>query len=253
LIVEDDPSVRRMLEYVLADEGFAVATADSAERGLAAMGSSGFDVVVLDKNLPGMSGVDLLKRLREQDKQTGCLVITAYPSRESAERMAALGIDGFIKKPFDDVLAIGPRVTQVVELARRCPLHSSARHGSARPGRRRLLVGSADPQVTQLIGQAAPDQLELAFARNGVALAEQLDAGACQLVVIDGELPDCDLPGLLRKVTSTHPDLACFVLARRQSLHDLLGLIDMGVRGVLEPDVAPLELRDRLRLALPVD
>lgn len=67
LIVEDEAKISRLLEIELESEGYEVAKADNGLDGLSAYRSGSFDLVLLDVMLPGMSGIELLRRIRSQD------------------------------------------------------------------------------------------------------------------------------------------------------------------------------------------
>lgn len=104
LLIDDDALMRRSLSFNLEQAGFSVRTAASAEDGLAQAGREKPDLVLLDINLPGMDGLDALKRLREQ---MGLAVIFVTARRRELDQVVGLelGADDYITKPFDfDVL-----------------------------------------------------------------------------------------------------------------------------------------------------
>ena len=69
LIVDDERSIRELLEIVLKKEGFEVTSAPSAEEGLAQVKTTEFDLIVSDINMPDMSGIDLLREVRDEQFQ----------------------------------------------------------------------------------------------------------------------------------------------------------------------------------------
>jgi DNA-binding response OmpR family regulator len=121
LIVEDESALAENLCRGLAEEGFAVewaATAEAAERVLT---SRGFDVIVLDLRLPGKDGLTLLRQLRATRRLTPVLILTARASLE--ERVSGLdaGADDYLAKPF----AFAELVARIKALARRHAADSS--------------------------------------------------------------------------------------------------------------------------------
>lgn len=100
LIVEDEPDLLKILASSLREAGFAVDTADNGLDGLHKARVSNYDAVVLDWMLPGMSGIDLLHKLR-QEKKTPVLLLTA----RDAVRDRVTGLDGgaddYLVKPFN--------------------------------------------------------------------------------------------------------------------------------------------------------
>jgi two-component system response regulator MprA len=100
LIVEDDPPVRRMLERSLAAEGFVVRSAADGGAALAMTEESAPDLVVLDVAMPGISGIDVCRRLREKGMRGGVLMLTARDGVEDRVRGLEAGADDYVVKPF---------------------------------------------------------------------------------------------------------------------------------------------------------
>jgi FixJ family two-component response regulator len=98
-VVDDDASIRKALSSLLRSMGYAVALFDSGEAFLAAPESG--DCVITDLQMPGMSGLDLLERLREHGIDTPVIVITAFPEPAVRQRALQLGARAFFSKPFD--------------------------------------------------------------------------------------------------------------------------------------------------------
>ncbi|MDF1536021.1 MAG: sigma-54 dependent transcriptional regulator [bacterium] len=115
LIVDDERSMREMLEIFLRREGYAVAGSANAAGALAAMaGEDSFDLVVSDINMPGLSGLDLLREVRKSDSGIPVIMITAYGSPDSAVEAMKLGAADYITKPFR-IEEIKSRISAVIE------------------------------------------------------------------------------------------------------------------------------------------
>ncbi len=100
LLVDDDPGLRRVVEYQLGEEGYGVASVGSAHEALDALHESRFDLVVTDVLMPGMDGLELLDRARLLHPDTVVVVITAHGDVETAVRAMQLGAQDFVEKPF---------------------------------------------------------------------------------------------------------------------------------------------------------
>jgi two-component system NtrC family response regulator len=100
-VVEDEAVQRRLMTEALREAGHDVTGFESAEALLAVGESAAFDVVLTDLRLPGMSGVELLRRLREIDPELQALVITAYATIETAVEAIKAGAYGYLRKPID--------------------------------------------------------------------------------------------------------------------------------------------------------
>ena len=115
LIVDDDTSVRRMLERTLAAEGYATTTAADGGAALVAAERSAPDLVVLDVAMPGLDGLAVCRRLRAKGVTTPILLLTARDTIEDRVRGLDAGADDYLVKPF----ATPELLARVRALARR--------------------------------------------------------------------------------------------------------------------------------------
>jgi two-component system NtrC family response regulator len=118
LLVDDDESLRRVVEYQLGEAGFSVTTAASAEEALGVLHGKTFRLLVTDVLMPGMSGLDLLDRVRVLRPDTVVVVITAHGDVATAVRAMKLGAFDFLEKPFprERLLVAVRRALEFVEL-----------------------------------------------------------------------------------------------------------------------------------------
>ncbi len=100
LVVDDELSMREFLSILLEREGYDVAVAGSAEEALRMMESALFDMVLSDVNMPGLSGIELLARIKEKSPETAVLMLTAYSAADQAVEAMKLGAYDYIGKPF---------------------------------------------------------------------------------------------------------------------------------------------------------
>lgn len=101
LLIEDDPRLVTMLRQLLVEVGYTVDVAFDGQRGLHLGLTGDYDVVILDRGLPAIDGLDLLGRLRGQGMDTPVLVLSALGN--PADRVAGLdaGAEDYLGKPFD--------------------------------------------------------------------------------------------------------------------------------------------------------
>jgi DNA-binding response OmpR family regulator len=100
LIVEDETIMRESLRDWLKEEGYEVDTAESGEEALQKIGEKEFGVAVLDLRLPGKDGLEVLREATAQNPKFKGVIITAYPSVETAVEAMKIGAVSYIVKPF---------------------------------------------------------------------------------------------------------------------------------------------------------
>ncbi len=99
LIVDDEPIVREAIRDWLKDAGYDVAIAESGEEALELIAKQDFGVMVVDVRLPGMTGIKVLKEVKARRPEIKSIVITAYPTSETAAEAAVLGAVNYLVKP----------------------------------------------------------------------------------------------------------------------------------------------------------
>lgn len=102
LIVEDEPSVAKGLQLVLDDEGYQVDWAANGNDALEKFKGNGFNLVVADLRLPDINGMEVIREIKSERPETEVVVITGYPSVETAVASAKMGVRDYLKKPFTD-------------------------------------------------------------------------------------------------------------------------------------------------------
>jgi two-component system NtrC family response regulator len=120
LVIDDDESLRRVLEYNLAQEGYAVLTAGSGEQGLELLKKEGADLVVTDVRMPGMDGLHVLEGVRKVDPNIQVIILTAFGTIEMAVEAMKAGAFHYISKPFnrDELKLTIKKALQLKELER---------------------------------------------------------------------------------------------------------------------------------------
>jgi len=101
LIVDDNKDFTDSLEALLKESGFDVRSAQDANAAIQEFRKKIYQVVLLDLKMPGMSGEDLLKELKHIDSDASVIIMTAYPSIESAVSTIKLNASAYLTKPFE--------------------------------------------------------------------------------------------------------------------------------------------------------
>lgn len=103
LIVDDFSTMRRIIKNLLRDLGFSnTQEADDGQTALPMLKTGDFDFLVTDWNMPGMTGIDLLRAVRADDKLSSLpvLLVTAEAKRDQIVEAAQAGVNGYVIKPF---------------------------------------------------------------------------------------------------------------------------------------------------------
>ena len=100
LIIEDEKLIRWSLRQRFQEEGYVIEDAETGSEGLAKMSRTIFDLVMLDYKLPDMTGLDVLRKIREEDADVVVLMMTAYSNVENAVEAMRLGAFDYVSKPF---------------------------------------------------------------------------------------------------------------------------------------------------------
>jgi DNA-binding response OmpR family regulator len=167
LVVDDDPSLRRMLERTLSAEGYAVTVAGDGGAALAAVERTAPDVIVLDVAMPSPDGLAVCRRLRARGLATPILMLTARDAVDSRVEGLEAGADDYLVKPF-----------ALAELIAR--LRALTRRDDTGP-----LLSYADLVLDISRGHATRNGASIALTAREVALLELLLRDATRTVTRD--------------------------------------------------------------------
>ena len=144
LVVDDSAETRELLDRHLSSQGYSVLTAADVAQALRILGSTKVDLVITDLKLPGVSGLDLVRHVRENLKDTAIMMITGYPSVESAVAAVKSGAQEYLTKPFtkEELLGTVRRVVEGLNLRA-----ADLAHRDLIPGFPLELVGESEPMV----------------------------------------------------------------------------------------------------------
>ena len=205
LLIEDDESLCLSLSYQLRQDGFAPETCHDGEEGLLWARQQGYDLILLDRMLPGMDGLTLLRQLRREGIHTPVIFLTALGQLGDKTGGLDAGADDYIVKPFayDELLA---RIRCVLRRPAVLSGGDLLRYGDVTydPGSLILRRGTASTALSKRLG----DLLELFLRNPGQTLPRQtilLRVWGMETEVEDGNLDNYTyfLRRSLRKVGST--------------------------------------------------
>ena len=157
LLIDDEPAVREGIERTLRSAGYAVQTAATGEEGLTLARGGVFDVILSDMRMPGISGLDLLRQLRDSKIDAAFIIMTGFGTVDTAVEAMKMGAVDFVQKPFfrDELLMRVRSASERRQLARQVDLLQ--RHVDA-PASIDSLIGESPAmmRVKALIARAGP-------------------------------------------------------------------------------------------------
>ncbi len=109
LVADDEKNLRALYQMELEDEGYDVETAANADEVLVKLDKQNYDVIVLDIQMPGMSGIDLLQKIMARDKRQPVILNTAFPSHR----------DNFMTWPADAYIVKSSDTTELKQAVRK--------------------------------------------------------------------------------------------------------------------------------------
>jgi CheY-like chemotaxis protein len=230
LLVEDEPTLQRILGSVLGDAGHRVEAVGTAEHAIERLEDGDFDLVLTDKNLPKMNGLELLAELRAWErggrKPIGVMMVTGYPSRDTALQALADDADGYLVKPFRSLTHAVDQVQVVLGANLR------ARREAQRRARvvARALGGLPEDLVGQTVAVLGVDHAALALRKAGAVV---VGGGGLERagVVVAATLQDIAAAAVAR------PGLGHVLADAGATFQDVVALIGAGGGAIVDADL----------------
>ena len=168
LIVDDDQSMRYSLNRMLEGQGFLVSPAKNGTEALERFEQEKPDLVIMDIKMPGQSGLEVLREIKERDPKALVILMTAFGTTETAIEAMKFGAFDYILKPFDipQMRGLVERALEVSRMMKKIVSLPDREEGEAAE---ETIVGSspAMQQIYKMIGQVAPT--ESPFSSGGRA------------------------------------------------------------------------------------
>ena len=99
LVIDDEPMVAGVVAEALQSEGYQVVVAGSGEEGLRLIETNSPDAVFLDIVMPGMDGIEVLRRIRERTRDLPVIILTGWATERQLDEVRTLGVTDVISKP----------------------------------------------------------------------------------------------------------------------------------------------------------
>jgi DNA-binding response OmpR family regulator len=277
LIVDDEPSVLMALEAGLEQSGCSIESVKTGEEALERFRKGMFDLVLVDKNLPGMDGVELIRKILLEDNDVALFMITGYPSVESALETLELGIDGYIAKPFDDIFEVTRKIMESVKRLKKFrdktrrttesglvrtltrarkaggrikkALEQTRHLAASQPEGRELTILVASPELSEvefIARQLKGSRDKILFLTSADDVMEHARKNAPDVLILDACFKNPDIFELLQSFRAHTPQTCCVVLMEKPSYESTARLIDLEVSSVLSKPIDNVQFSNKI-------
>lgn len=252
LVVEDEETIRVAIEMMLEERDWLVLGVENGLDAVQAATDTRFDVVILDKNLPDITGVEVLQRIRDFDTEVRAIMLTGYANVESAVEMATLGVDAFLEKPLQDIYELGDVVASSLQSKKRAAEFEGRRDKEVVVGNQALnfLVN------TVLVTKGAVDAMEIEAWLHMLSLNptvyEGLGAASEALDKADLAFLACaeGILSMTKEVRSKHPKCKVVVFQPDPTLTTTMALIGQNLSGIITESLDTPGARTRVERIL---
>ena len=229
--------MRNALAAVLEESGFVVVKAANAEAAAARLLEQSFDLAILDKNLPGQSGIELLRWIRKESPSLAVIVMTAFASPDSIKDTLNLSVDAYLDKPFPDIFEVVDTARSVVA-ARHATDRARAAGASKRP--RVVLVVTPDTIAADALSAPLLGRADLLRSADGQPLGDVPHAA-----VVDARRFPANLPEVVAGICAWAPGCRVWVVSNDDlPIPVLRALVRARADRLLTLDEYPQEARE---------
>ncbi|MBI4869742.1 MAG: response regulator [Candidatus Wallbacteria bacterium] len=251
LVIDDSQSVRQELRLSLEGAGYRVLLAASGEEGLRTAADTRPDAIIVDSELPGISGTTVVRNVRLDAglRTTPCLLLTGSAGSEAEADALEAGADDFARKGGDMELLL-TRLRRLVRPGRGQPL--SGPTPSLESPKRILAVDDSPTFLHELASELQREGYEIVSARSGEEALELLAAQSVDAILLDLRMPGLDGHEVCRRVKSQAAlrDVPLLMLTAAEEREAMIEGIDAGADDYINKSADFEVLKARLRAQL---
>jgi CheY-like chemotaxis protein len=231
LVVDDEPVVVTVLREALRRGGYRVTTAASAEEAIDLFGRQSFDLVLTDKNLPGKSGLEVLRVARGLHPPPAVVLITGYSSYDSAVEAFEVGALDYIEKPIKDLESLRQRVRRALSRRDEQMAREPARDPSnpTNPPAAHVLLVEAEGERRQLMAEYLGRSYVVTTVPDGDRALSRLHAERFDVVLADRNLPGLSGLRVIEQARRLLPHCAAVLYTAYPSYETVKEAFELGV------------------------
>jgi CheY-like chemotaxis protein len=231
LVVDDEVVVLTVLREALRRGGYRVTTAASAEEAVDLMRKRRFDLVLTDKNLPGASGLEVLRVARGLDPPPAVVLVTGYSSYDSAVEALDIGAHDYIEKPIRDLENLRFRVRRA--LSRRDEQMARGRSSPEEEKKSRVLIVEVEGGRRQLLAEFLGRSYHVCSVTDGDEALELLRRERYDVVLADRNLPGMSGLRVIEQAQRLLPHCASVLYTAYPSYDTIKEAFELGVDAFL--------------------
>ncbi|MFH1350014.1 MAG: response regulator [Pseudomonadota bacterium] len=196
LIIDREPDIRKALEIILGKEGYQVRSASGGREAIDTLKSEAFDLIIMDINMPGANGLQIMRNIKELDENIKIIVLTGQTSIDNVKQTLRreLAFD-FLSKPLKDDDQLINSVKQALE-KRRLDREKDAlirKLGNHQPAGRKILIVDDDPHIQEMLTtMLSAHQYETEVASDGFEAGVKVMEFGPGLIILDLFMPGMD-------------------------------------------------------------
>ncbi len=261
LIVDDDPNFRSGFERALSRlTGWTIESVDTSRAAIDRWRRNDFDVLLIDKNLKGESGVDLVDEIRKSDPFVAIVMITGYGSIENAKEMLHLGVDRYVEKPVEDFNELVRALRILIEKSRH---RRASADGGVIPSNSLPAPRMIDPEAEYSVMIVSPlsserewiaRQFDPAFRlRQASSSAEAMgiiEKSPQDIVVVDTAVRQPDVFDFVQQINETVVGTDIVVISHILSMEEIKRFIDLDVAALMEKPLSEELFRQKIERLL---
>lgn len=237
LVIDDFAYIQLLFKRSLGKEGFEVTAAKTAAEAAEHLGLATFDLIVLDINLPDMSGLDLLRKMREQGVESRVLVVSAFAGPDMMGTVADLDVSGIFSKP----VVLNDFIGKVKEVL----LGKSPSDSKSLP---KLLVVDDQEQVCNLMDRTfSKEGFQVVGVGDGYEALTYIKHEEFKGVIIDLTLPGMDGLTLIEKIREIRGEMPIIVITAYPSKEAIIKCKQLNVADIFAKPLKIAEFKARVR------
>jgi len=238
LFVDDEVAMRRLVQEALSLKGYEVVTAPLADQALSVITDQPLDLILLDVQLPGESGISILKKIRQLNAEVPIVIYSGAVTAEIEKEARAAGANEVLGKDIG-VMQLAERIGKIVQAKRRFPEGDPGREG------RTVLIVDDDSGIRHLLDEFLRSKgYRTLQAENGERGVELARAEKPTVVLLDVAMPGMDGLATLKRIRENDPHMGVVMATAHHDDKLVRQAMELGAYGyVLKPfDLLYLEL-----------